>query len=313
MFLFGHHVVERWREVLLWSWVIGRIGGLENEWRPDVERMTAWSELGGTSQGQLASSVNVVMSVRTTLDEDVVNKELGREATGPTSYIFSSIDGYPHAFTGSGPISSWPQFTPKSAWSRAHGSIKVPDCVIRLERCLPEWIDKATRAFTYVAFEHPECGDCIIRSLVSSSGPTGLRAFLPDRSRILRSSYSYQSYPRLPLGTRWFDINYSLKDVALPWVYNGTQDSEINIREWTLRAMARYHFVLGSTAFEFLELNGPVTTKTKLYRLSNSIAAKRLAMICINDGMGWNAGQVESMFRDWMEKTWPNKASWEYP
>jgi len=225
--------------------------------------------------------------------------------------FFSSVDGYPYAFTRSGVISSWPQFTPRSAWSRAHPSIKVSSCTIPLERCFPEWIDKASRAFTYIAFEHSECGDCIIRSLVSSSGPTGLKAFLPDRSRVLRSSHPHSPYPRLPLGTLWFNINYSLKDVVFPWINNGTQESTINLREWTLRAMARYHFVLGYSTFEFIELQGIATTKSKLSHLSEFIAKDQVAMICINDGMSWNVDQIDSMFRDWMEKTWPEKASWE--
>lgn len=37
-YLFGNYVVERWREALLWSWVVGKIGGTgtEDSWTPPV-------------------------------------------------------------------------------------------------------------------------------------------------------------------------------------------------------------------------------------------------------------------------------------
>jgi hypothetical protein len=88
------HIVERWREILLWSWVVGRLGGLQGEWRSNVERMTAWSELGGISRGQISSDVNVVTSARDTLDEEVVNRALGRKTTGSTSYVFCETHLY---------------------------------------------------------------------------------------------------------------------------------------------------------------------------------------------------------------------------
>jgi hypothetical protein len=91
----------------------------------------------------------------------------------------------------------------------------------------------------------------VIRSLILSSGLIGLKAFLPEGTRALRSSRPPSSHPLLPLGTHWAEINYSLKDVIIPWVDSGAVDGIVNIREWTLRAMSRYHFVLGLCSLEF--------------------------------------------------------------
>lgn len=44
-FIHTHYIVERWREALLWSFVVGRIGGLNDEWGDD-EISRAWEELG---------------------------------------------------------------------------------------------------------------------------------------------------------------------------------------------------------------------------------------------------------------------------
>lgn len=45
-FMAAHFVVERWREGLLWSWVVARLGGREDEWDATTSAQ-AWQELGG--------------------------------------------------------------------------------------------------------------------------------------------------------------------------------------------------------------------------------------------------------------------------
>lgn len=42
----SHYVVERWREILLWSFVVGRIGAEDDSWGPQ-EASRAWGELRG--------------------------------------------------------------------------------------------------------------------------------------------------------------------------------------------------------------------------------------------------------------------------
>ena len=46
LFLMVHFLVERWREALLWTWVIGKHGGLDDQWDDDIMRR-AWLDLGG--------------------------------------------------------------------------------------------------------------------------------------------------------------------------------------------------------------------------------------------------------------------------
>lgn len=47
-FIAAHFVVERWREGLLWSWIVARLGGRNDEWDQTTTDQ-AWFELGGTS------------------------------------------------------------------------------------------------------------------------------------------------------------------------------------------------------------------------------------------------------------------------
>lgn len=59
-----HYVVERWREALLWSFVVGRVGGDHDVWgQAEMER--AWRELGGV-RGE--ESLSIKRAPRATLE-----------------------------------------------------------------------------------------------------------------------------------------------------------------------------------------------------------------------------------------------------
>ena len=79
-FLLTHFVVERWREALLWSWVVGRIGGDEDQWGLE-QKQVAWEELGGNPE-DIDNQVVVNMTPRKTLEADRVARTL--EASGQT-------------------------------------------------------------------------------------------------------------------------------------------------------------------------------------------------------------------------------------
>lgn len=120
----------------------------------------------------------------------------------------------------------------------------------------------------------------VIRQLVISSGKKGLEAFLPHAHRvaefaIARSPPSTADRrgggdrdPFLPLASSWKQIDFSLESVLAPWVRYNAETTEaraaepegrdgghgaaqqlrrsgVNVREWAMRAMARYRFVLG--------------------------------------------------------------------
>jgi hypothetical protein len=110
-FLVTHWTVERHREALLWSWVVARIGGDDDEWGP-AQSAQAWSELGGASGQDL---LNVRRKPRSTLHQDQVISVLdstGDTSIGKSHYAFSSRDGYPYVRIGS--------FFPDSCCSNVH-------------------------------------------------------------------------------------------------------------------------------------------------------------------------------------------------
>jgi hypothetical protein len=94
-FLATHWIVERHREALLWSWVVARIGGDEDEWGP-TQSAQAWRELGGAPD---SDTLDVRRAARTTLHEDQIMDVLdstGDTAIGRSQYAFLSRDGYPY-------------------------------------------------------------------------------------------------------------------------------------------------------------------------------------------------------------------------
>ena len=127
-FLFGNYVVERWREALLWTWVVARIGAgtgtedtsgtVDDTWDQNIHGRRAWAELGGAYGSY---RITVSTGRRDTLDRRRVEQILGRRTSErmKTSYTFckwaryfdprpnlltsfaisaGSMDGYPLAF-----------------------------------------------------------------------------------------------------------------------------------------------------------------------------------------------------------------------
>ena len=64
--MFTHYLVERAREALLWTWAVGRVGGIDNSWG-EREAEQAWLEVGGSKDGDGSKEVEVESGPRDTL------------------------------------------------------------------------------------------------------------------------------------------------------------------------------------------------------------------------------------------------------
>jgi hypothetical protein len=90
-------------------------------------------------------------------------QRLGLDAPKQTGYDWLSSDGYPLIRTV--------KPNPKDTF--------VQHCTLDIEECLPSSLSSSLEVFRRVAFEKPDCGDCLIVHLIGRSGPVGLGAFLP--------------------------------------------------------------------------------------------------------------------------------------
>lgn len=176
MFVHAHYIVERAREALLWTWVVGRLGGLDDSWG-DEESARAWHELGGQEDKEM----RVEAYPRETLDAERVTanlKEAGYDTNVRTEYIFcqslfsspstslfsnvhishaASLDGYAYGHYDRKGRSGFPSYTLDNA---------RPQCTIKREECFIDvkgadgGAPRASDVFKHIAFERPECGDC---------------------------------------------------------------------------------------------------------------------------------------------------------
>ncbi|KAI0952888.1 hypothetical protein AcW1_007251 [Taiwanofungus camphoratus] len=304
MFMLTHFIVERAREALLWSWVVGRIGGVDDSWG-EQEAAQAWRELGGVSN---ETSILVQSGVRQTLEKGRIEKVLrdsGHKGQSRTSYIFSSLDGYPYVALGINGQMSFPSFSSETDPGR------MPRCRISFDQCFQieateDNPSRASEVFKNLAFRKHSCGDCVTMALVQASGSLGLSAFLPPSDRVLPSlarelSGSEKDIPHLPLVDDWQNGDFSLGGVM-----GSTQ--LLNIREWTLQLLQRYRYVIGETPSLFERISGPRGTAVILNRVDKN---RDVALLCINDDVAVADAQVAKIMKDWQDRRWKRPATWE--
>ncbi|CAE6459063.1 unnamed protein product [Rhizoctonia solani] len=275
VFMEHHWIVERWRETLLWSWVVAR-GEVRSKKNPDAwtegVAQEAWKELGGT-MGEY--NLTVQRAPRSTLEN--ADKWSGAKAT---TVSFSSLDGYPYA-----------EDMDQQGWV-SEGDV----CEISFDRCFASH-DTASRTFQRIAFEEPvECGDCIIRALINQSGNRGLEAFLPPKSK---KPFSREAKPALPLSSRWQDVDFRLSSAVPEWV---------NTRQFVLRMLQRYRFVLGDTPFVFAIINDPGSAAQNVKVIESR---PELAILCVNDDVAEGDDSVRDILGQWMGGRWNQSAAWE--
>lgn len=313
-FLFTHSIVERWREGLLWSWAVAKHGGLNDEW-DDEAKARAWEDLGG-KPGEKELVVKV--TPRTSSDPDIVDwtlREAGHTPSGKTKYSFVSSDGYPYGYFDQRRKGTWPKFLPD-------GHDEGDLCTLNFDKCF-NWpgTDSASGFFKHIAFEENiACGDCIIDALRSASGEAGISAYLPDPSRVfshplrmekdtddfvgihITSDDTPKEAPHLPLVSDWKQGDFTLQGV-LP-----QESMELNIRQWTLRLLERYRFVIGDTPSRFHLITSATSAASELARVDKD---ENVALLCLNDNVRQSVQKAHNIMVFWQEQRWKEKAAWE--
>ncbi|KZO92450.1 hypothetical protein CALVIDRAFT_567323 [Calocera viscosa TUFC12733] len=299
-FLFPHFVIERHREVLLWSFIVARLGGEGDEWG-EGQMEEAWRVLGGGEGEEYYKDLEVRRGERETLVEGRVKRVLGEEPKS-TVYKFSSHDGYPYHLP-SRAAKSFPTFP---APGHSPTGTTPPACTLEFELCLGtegEPSVLASQVFKRVAFELPQCGDCLITALVGKSGVKGLNAFLPlpqaepaGQEQELPEGLT----PVLPLSSTWQSADFSLSTIF--------PHPRSSLRAFTLALLARYTYTIADTPVRFASLRTPLSSKQVLAALDKDRA---LAMACVNDDIVSREGDVRKVMGEWMGKRWAGRRDWE--
>lgn len=157
--------VERWREALLWTWIVGKVGTAP-QWQPGQtgqylggtvgiwgeEARAEIEELFGLNQEDTdVIKIEIHRGERWTLEEERMNSHFegaGWEPPKATEFLFSSMDGHM-------PPILRPSQSPSTN----------DRCTFDLERCLGSFWSRqedvtADDMFKRLAFANPSCGDC---------------------------------------------------------------------------------------------------------------------------------------------------------
>ncbi|ORX35916.1 hypothetical protein BD324DRAFT_629532 [Kockovaella imperatae] len=303
----GWAQIERWREALLWTYVVANLGTKNGDgmWGPAARR-SLHDLFGLQPEEQKDDHLQVLVRKgnRDTMKNRLLEKHLeqaGWELPKTTSMLFSSMDGHVPLLIKPG--------------SRANPNLQ---CTIDFAQCFGSFWTKrkeipAENMFKHLAFEEPECGDCMIMALVSASGSLGLSAFFPPPERTVKVHSSTVvtvdeedlAPPHLPLTPTWQEADFSIQNVLRQ---TARGDDSVQLDKWCMKLLSRYIYATGRSNARFHQLLGPGGAKSTFRTLDRSAT---LAFVGINDDIVTGYEDVRRQMGEWFEKKWPAKAVWE--
>ncbi|CAG8632265.1 15777_t:CDS:2 [Cetraspora pellucida] len=268
-FLFTHYVIEKHRETLLKSFLI---------WKMDKNHNDRW---------ELSERQEILKALRTGEIRETERNSLNNYSKilndayifppYETSYIWSSMDGYPNM--------------------NSRLNFYDTKCKMDYDYCFgKDFMDNNTDSvpidniFRELAFNKSGCGDCIISSVISLSGESGLEAFLPQPSPSSRVEESNNFKVNNLKDNSQTIKDYNLKDNNLndnSDDYNTIQP--FNYREYAVNQISRFNYVIGSTSFSFVILKQPYQTWYEL----NNVINKNPSVFCINDDVDRNESIIK--------------------
>ncbi|KAF7296237.1 Stealth-CR1 domain-containing protein [Mycena chlorophos] len=304
IFLTAHFVIERHREALLWSWVVGRwglsppggLGGRERGMLDMTAKNDMWAELAGMlgirdSETREQLTKNGAAS-RTSLND--VEETLRKAGVRPPSAGAKEND--PHGGTRA--------MDTRYNWVSQNGyspTWKVVASRVGLDRsCIGHsTTEPAWSLFRRLILSDWQCGDQII-SILLYGAPSGLGMFLPEASSPV-------------------DIEANRLEneaITLPPTLPPTSPAfPSNPRNFAARLIQRYSYAIGTSPYYFV---GP-RTANEARRLLDAARRKidsgtngrvgGAGLVCVNDDFEQDreAESGDRVMREWLAKTWPGK------
>nr|XP_018999326.1 uncharacterized protein I203_08102 [Kwoniella mangroviensis CBS 8507]OCF62787.1 hypothetical protein I203_08102 [Kwoniella mangroviensis CBS 8507] len=298
--------VERWREALLWTYVVANLGTLGES--PDTWDHLARAELkdmfGLNDDDDDVIKIEVHRGERWTLEPGRMARafeQAGWEAPKATDFLFSSMDGHMPPILKAG--------TDPSANDK---------CVLDLDRCFGSFWSREEDVpsgdmFKRLTFQYPECGDCLLMALVTASGPLGLSAFFPPKgttfeTALLSPGQSYPRYlppPHLPLTPTWHEADFSLEAVMSTTALPG---EAVDLREYTMKLLSRYQYLSAKSESHFHMLKSAEHAHRVFKMIQDN---PRVSILGLNDDIEQDYDEVKGIMLDWFTLRWPRKAVWE--
>lgn len=145
----------------------------------------------------------------------------------------------------------------------------------------------------------------VINRLVQNSGRRGLSAVLPPAGRTFAAASTGEIATTLPKVPRWELGSFALRDI----LSHSPTPEVIDVRDWTLRMLHRYRFVLADSPYEFVFLEDDKTAQDAVDKLQGHDKA----FACMNDDVesDVDADAVEAIMHEWQDMRWGEPAGWE--
>ncbi|GAA5902129.1 hypothetical protein JCM6882_006708 [Rhodosporidiobolus microsporus] len=313
LFLYTQYTVEKHREALLWSYLVARFDVDSDGFLSPQERILLLTDFltdNAAFHQDSASLYSRTPCRSSLLSIPSTSSLLGLLSPKHTKFEFLSSDGYAHfaADNSHGETiphwQAWPHFTAGSDVGKG-----LP-CAMRLKSCFSEEflnLDasapgvKTGDALKRIAFEQPECGDCLIVHLLAKSGEQGLEAFLPAKGEEADGE-ELEALTVATSGTAWQDVSFSpLK-------------SSLSRRQQALSLIQRYSYSIGSSPLAFLSVtSGGDKLSDKLAALTSR--ADGPAFLALNDDIGTTKEDelrdIDERMKRWFGETWTTPSEWE--
>lgn len=245
LFLATHYVIERHREALLWSFLVAKMDSSKKGQYSFADRRRLLSTINGNKAKTDSSAITVNRPSRRAQTFEAL-KSARISLPKSTMYHFTSADGYSLVSSGQDPY-RWPSY---DNTTDEYDHLPHDICSIPIELCFgsDDFIletftgdRSSSNLFKRMAFENPQCGDCLIVALLGTSGSTGLNAFLPEEGTSESSKPLTTVPPMLgDLGKEWQAVDYSLQTVLRHEPYSA--------RDVSVRLIQRYSYVMGELA-----------------------------------------------------------------
>ncbi|GAA5831794.1 hypothetical protein JCM11251_003886 [Rhodosporidiobolus azoricus] len=305
LFFYTHYTIEKHREALLYSYLVLRFDeDSDGLLSPEERTLLLIDMLTDVHTFDQASYSLYSHSPRRTSPSSLASSStlLGLPPPKQTKLEFLSSDGYAFfaAQDDQETIPRWRDWPHFSAGSDVGSGLP---CTMRLKTCFgDEFLDiapgapasRADALLKRVAFERPECGDCLIVHLLSKSGDKGLEAFLPKDG----PAGGQAELEVVTVGTsrtKWEDVEYL------------APESVLSRRQQALSLIQRYAYALGSSPLAFLSITSASKLTEKLNALTSRVDGP--AFLALNDDIGTTEEdelrEIDQHMKRWFNETWP--------
>ncbi|KIY74341.1 hypothetical protein CYLTODRAFT_484660 [Cylindrobasidium torrendii FP15055 ss-10] len=245
IFTTTHYTMERHREALLWSYIVGKWGGPEGVITPN-KAAAMWAEMGGSDDVERLKVPQVEdMSGG---GQDVIKNIAAAGLETPQSdspqtrahvdYIWTSHDGFPVHLDGTRP-----------PWH------------MQKIRCFRNREERAWDVFRRAAKDDVKCGDAIITLIKKNQPSMGLGVFLPPASPS-------------PSNARLNPLTLPLKVQIDPPPFPADP------RAFAVSLLQRYAYAVGTASSQFIKLTVPWAARKDI-ELAQKV--DDLVFLCIND------------------------------